>query len=251
MLSDARTDAVSDAAAQACAGLAVQWTCAADGRTRRRCVGGAVETVACAYGCVAGSGAADATCSCGANARLTVWNCLADGDLHTCRAGAWLDRSCAGLGCATRPTGTDDVCNTAPPPAGSLACANVQWWNSTITYEHVSHGWNDTDLRVPASSPVQLRHASRLERTGVYAWGYMPEFTDLVTRARFRFVHLRPQAQHATVTGREYPAGFVVGLSGGDTRDTGYPTYSTGAHLCVQTLVSYRRAFAAGRDACR
>ncbi len=135
--------------------------------------------------------------------------------------------------------------------ASALACANVQWWNSTITYQHVSYGWNDTDLRVPAGTPVVLRHASRLERVGVYDWGYMPEFTDLVTRARFRFVHLRPQAQRATVRGREYPAGFVVGLSGGDTRDTGYPTYSTGAHLCVQTLVAYRTAFAAGRDACR
>ncbi len=40
-------------------------------------------------------------------------------------------------------------------------------------------------------------------------------------------------------------------LSGGNTADTGYPTYSTGAHLCVQTQVAYRTAFPMGTDACR
>ncbi len=130
-------------------------------------------------------------------------------------------------------------------------CGALQWWNSYITYEHISSGWRDTDLGVASGTPVQLRHTSRLERHGVYGWGYMPEFTDLTTGARFRFLHLRPQNQWATDVGRVYPAGSIVGLSGGNTGDTGYPRWSTGSHLCVQTLWTYRAAFPSGRDACR
>lgn len=133
----------------------------------------------------------------------------------------------------------------------SLACSHLQWWNSYITYSHMSYGWHDTDLSVRSSTPVQLRHASKLLRHGVYGWGYMPEFVDLVTGKRFRFLHLRPQHQWATAVGHVYPAGYVVGLSGGDTRDTGLGVYSTGAHLCVQSLSPYRACFPAGRDACR
>ena len=79
----------------------------------------------------------------------------------------------------------------------------------------------------------------------------MPEFTDLVTGYRFRLLHLRPQFQYATSVGHTYPAGYIVGLSGGDTADTGLGPYSTGQHLCVQTLVAYRTAFPSGVDACR
>ncbi len=136
-------------------------------------------------------------------------------------------------------------------PPDRPVCGLLQWWNSYITYEHISSGWHDTDLGVRSGTQVQLRHTSRLERTGVYGWGYMPEFTDLATGARFRLLHLRPQNQWATDVGRVYPAGYVVGLSGGDTRDTGYPTWSTGQHLCVQTLWTWRAAFPRGDDACR
>ncbi len=133
----------------------------------------------------------------------------------------------------------------------TLSCGHVQWWNSYITHQAISSsGWHDTDLSVRSSSAVQLRHASRLVRHGVYGWGYMPEFVDTVTGRRFRFLHLRPQHQLATTVGRTYPAGYVVGYSGGDTRDTGYPRYSTGPHLCVQTLSSYRACFPAGHVAC-
>jgi hypothetical protein len=115
----------------------------------------------------------------------------------------------------------------------------------------MSYGWWDTDIGVPGSSRVQLRHRSRLDKTGVYGWGYMPEFTDLVTGKRFRYLHLRPSAQWATEVGKVYPAGYIVGLSGGDTYDTGLPKYSTGAHLCVQTLDTYRSCFPAGWDPCK
>ncbi len=225
------------------------WTCTSDRAARQRCVSGTTETVRCASGCVAAAGGA--VCSCGSMAGFTVWNCLPSGNLGRCQGGAWIEQSCMGNGCSARPTGVDDVCNGPPPPPGTLDCASLQWWNSSLTYQHVSSGWVDTDLNVVAGTRVQLRHNARLDRHGVYGWGYMPEFTDMVTGARFRFLHLRPQNQYATTVGRVYPAGYIVGLSGGNTADTGYPTYSTGQHLCVQTLIAYRSAFPTGRDACR
>jgi hypothetical protein len=129
----------------------------------------------------------------------------------------------------------------------------VQWWNTYITYGPYvsSSGWWDTDIGISSGTPIQLRHASRLDKHGVYGWGYMPEFTDLVTGERFRFLHLRPENQWATSNGTVYPAGYVVGLSGGDTYETGLPKYSSGAHLCVQTLDPYRTCFPAGHDACK
>lgn len=162
-------------------------------------------------------------------------NCGADGCGGSCGGcpGGW---SCDGAHCQApdRPV-----------------CGELQWWNTYLTYAHISYGWYDTDLGVRANTRVQLRHTSRLDRTGVYGWGYMPEFTDLATGYRFRLLHLRPQHQWATDVGRVYPAGYVVGLSGGDTWDTGLPRYSTGQHLCVQTLQPYRAVFPTGTDACR
>ena len=162
-------------------------------------------------------------------------NCGSDGCGGSCGScpGGW---SCDGAHCQApdRPV-----------------CSAIQWWNTYLTYEHISYGWHDTDIGVRSGTRIQLRHTSRLDRTGVYAWGYMPEFTDLSTGARFRMLHLRPQHQWATEVGRVYPAGYVVGISGGDTRDTGLGPYSTGQHLCIQTLRTYRDAFPRGVDPCR
>jgi hypothetical protein len=164
------------------------------------------------------------------------------------------DHDCGGDGCGgscgSCPGGWS--CDGARCQAPDRpVCGELQWWNTYQTYAHISYGWYDTDLGVRANTRVQLRHASRLTRTGVYAWGYMPEFVDLATGARYRLLHLRPQHQWATEVGRTYPAGYVVGISGGDTPDTGLGPYSTGQHLCVQTLIPYRAAFPAGVDACR
>ena len=65
-------------------------------------------------------------------------------------------------------------------------------------------------------------------------------------------LHLRPQHMWATQIGHVYPAGTVVGVSGGDTWDTGGKGrgYSTGPHLCVQTLSGFRSDFPATRDSC-
>ncbi len=160
-------------------------------------------------------------------------------DKHTAAADA------CGAGCADYPP---SMCH------GELACGHLQWWNTALTYGpyHPSGStWWDTDLAVSSSTPVQLRHDSRLDKEGVYGWGWMPEWTDMVTGHRFRYLHLRPSAKYTTAVGTIYPAGTVVGISGGDTADTGLPTYSTGAHLCIQTLDLYRDCFPTGKDTCK
>lgn len=130
-------------------------------------------------------------------------------------------------------------------------CYAQQRWNTYLTYAHISGAWYDTDVGIRAGTPVQLRHTSWLDRTGIYGWGYMPEFTDLATGYRFRLLHLRPQHPWATDVGHVCPAGYIVDLSGDDTHDADMLTYSTGQHLCIQTLRSYREAFPSGVDACR
>ena len=168
--------------------------------------------------------------------------------LYDCKGGVFTVSSKCGSTCHVAPTGTSDYCEGT---GGGLLCSHVQWWNSALTYgPYMSYGWWDTDLNVSSGTPVQLRHDSKLYNQGVYGWGFMPEFVDQVTGQKFRFLHLRPSAKYATAIGTVYPAGTIVGLSGGDTADTGLGTYSTGAHLCVQTLAAYRTDFPTGKDAC-
>lgn len=151
---------------------------------------------------------------------------------------------CGGEVAPGDPTGNQDG---TEPGVVQEDSTHLKWWNSHITSQRWEHnGWEDTDLGVASSTAVQLRHASKLIDHGVYAWGYMPTFVDTVTGKKFRFLHLRPQHQWATQVGHVYPAHHVVGLSGGDTRDTGYPVYSTGPHLCVHTVQPFRTVFPAG-----
>ena len=145
----------------------------------------------------------------------------------------------------------DPGANASPEDANNVRgeeSTYLKWWNSGVTYIHVVLGWYDTDLGVSSGTAIQLRHDSRLLRHGVYGWGFMPEFEDLVTHHHFRFLHLKPQHQFATQDGRVYPAGYIVGISGGDTHDTGLGVYSTGAHLCVQSLVPFTQIFPRGND---
>lgn len=166
--------------------------------------------------------------------------------LYTCKGGVFTVSEKCGSTCHVAPPGVNDYCEGT-----GLLCSNVQWWNASITYgPYVSYGWWDTDLAIGDRSRVQLRHDSQLYKTGVYGWGYMPEFVDQATGKKFRFLHLHPDSQWATAVGTIYHAGYVVGLSGGGTADTGYGTYSTGPHLCVQSLDTYRNTFPAGTDAC-
>ncbi|GAC1555413.1 MAG: hypothetical protein NVS3B10_16360 [Polyangiales bacterium] len=167
-------------------------------------------------------------------------------ELYDCKAGVFTPKSKCGSTCHVAPAGTNDFCEGT-----GLLCSNVQWWNSALTYgPYMSYGWWDTDLAVSDRSPVQLRHDSQLYKENVYAWGWMPEFVDQVTGKKFRFLHLHPDAKYTLGVGTVYPAGTVVGLSGGGSADTGLGTYSTGAHLCVQTLDDYRAVFPTGTDAC-
>lgn len=197
-------------------------------------------------------------------------NCAGDSrcDNGVCCQGSCAGRECGDNGCGHSCGGCPGgVACESGVCGGGLRCSSLQWWNSGINYDYVnSAGWFDTDLGVRPDTPVVLRHDSRLERWGVYAYGYMPEFVDMVTGLRFRMIHLRPQSTNATTVGRVYPRGFVVGYSGGDTWDTGYCrpvpncgvpncaraecVFSTGAHLCIQTLQPYRAVFPGGRDSC-
>ena len=169
--------------------------------------------------------------------------------LYTCTGGVFTEKEKCATTCFVAPPGSPDYCTTA---GSGLLCSSLQWWNSSITYGPYTccGGWWDTDLAVGDSTKVQLRHDSQLYKTGVYGWGYMPEFIDMVTGKKFRFLHLHPSAMYATTVGKTYPAGFIVGLSGGGTADTGYGTYSTGPHLCLETLDPYRDVFPTGKDAC-
>ena len=129
-------------------------------------------------------------------------------------------------------------------PQGS--CSYVFDWG---TGGVVTGKWWDTDLSVAEWTPIEVPHDSKLLNWGVYAWGYMPTFLDLVTNKTFQFLHLHPtdqngrDAKYATAKGTVYPGGTVVGLSGGNTCDTGKGSacsppayqYSSGSHLCVET----------------
>lgn len=105
------------------AGMPARWTCDATTTHRVRCIDGFVQSFACGDGCVAASGVAEATCSCGANTTFSHWNCGADGDLHACAGGAaWHDQSCGGRGCDAAPAGVSDTCKL---PTGSSLQAVV------------------------------------------------------------------------------------------------------------------------------
>jgi hypothetical protein len=153
--------------------------------------------------------------------------------------------------CHVSPPGQADYCEGN----GQLTCSSLQWWNTALTYgpytlQNGAYTWWDTDLAVPANTPIQLRHDSKLVAAPVEAWGWQPQFIDQATGKRFQFLHLHPTAQYTTGVGTVYPAGTIVGLSGGNTGDTGYPTYSTGAHLCVETIDTWLASFPPGNDAC-
>ena len=142
---------------------------------------------------------------------------------------------------------------------GAVSCAN-QWWDGSHAVTkyvrgalfngmfHGRPGW-DTDIVMP-HSPVQLRHPSKLiiaspggRRT---CCGYVPRFQDMKTGELFQFVHLQTIHVSTKDQGRVFPAGFVVGTSGGDTPETNCSRTTCGsvfAHLCVQS-----QAFSGNHD---
>lgn len=196
--------------------------------------------------CTSGAGA---YCGSGAHGDPnTLYDCHADGTISVTTV-------CSGT-CHVSPPGVPDFC--PGDCSGGLVCSHVQWWNSGVTYGpyQLRNGgmtWWDTDLAVGDRTPVQLRHDSVLLQAPVEAWGWQPRFRDLVTGETFQFLHLHPDAQYTTTVGMTYCAGTIVGLSGGGDYATGCclpDRYSSGPHLCVETLSEWRTAFPAGTDSC-
>ncbi len=144
-------------------------------------------------------------------------------------------------------------------------CAALLWWNQPRVAAEAREV-NDTggettvwdlDYAVPSGTPVQLPCAATLLSQAVYPWGWQPTFVDGERGHVFRFLHLRPQAQLVTAVGATYAAGTIVGLSGGDTWDTGYERpacdgtiCSRGAHLCVEADTHVGELFPAEVRAC-
>lgn len=142
------------------------------------------------------------------------------------------------------------ACGASPPPAPAISplCGASPWWNATPTVPEsrspnqtggYATDW-DLDLELPSGTPVQLARPAQLLAQAAYRWGWQPTFLDLETGHVFRFLHLRPQDARTTGVGTIYSGGTIVGLSGGDTLDTGFgqdcdgQPCSTGAHLCVE-----------------
>ena len=202
------------------------------------CVSGHCQTPTCGHATESCSGGG---CCAGLSCGNTTLGQVCCGNAGTSCSRADGADCCGSLECVNGRCGS----------ASAGSCGYLQWWNSQITYGPYRSGlgW-DTDLHCPNYTPVVLRHDSRLESAVIGNAGYMPQFVDTVTNRRFRFFHLHPQSPLATQIGHVYPAGFVVGYSGGGTADTGYPTLSSAPHLCVQTEVLYRDAFPAGVDSC-
>ena len=245
------------------------WTCTADHSARTRCVGGILETDPCPHdGCTPRATGMNDVCStsCTGSASGTtmIWTCNATRrGRERCVSGVTQTDACA-AGCVTQPSGTNDFCAPEQNLPGVANCDMMQWWNRPYSWSPGNYAisWGgytrDNDLAVSGDTPVQLRHASRLVEQSVHPYGWVPQFVDTVTGEHFAFLHMRPQFKFTTTAGRTYPAGTLVGYSGGDTTDTGYQVsngnggvYSTGAHLCVVTASgTFHGAFPTGTDRC-
>jgi hypothetical protein len=230
-----------------------------DSNTLYDCSGGVLSVIqVCPAGCqVMPAGVADTCGSCPSGNGAYCGSELNQdpNTLYNCNNGTVSVLEKCGSTCHVSAPGVADYCEGGSTGTGSLSCGNLQWWNSAHTYDwqlqNGAYYWYDTDLAVGTGTPIQLRHDSKLVDAPVKAWGWQPQFIDQVTGERFQFLHLRPSDKYTTAVGTTYKAGTVVGLSGGDTADTGYNTYSTGAHLCVETLVAFSQAFPKGQDACQ
>ncbi|MEZ4411023.1 MAG: hypothetical protein R3A52_31765 [Polyangiales bacterium] len=103
------------------------WTCTRDGLARERCVLGRVERDTCANGCVRRpSGTNDVCaprCTGSASGQSSIWTCTSDErSRQRCVLGEVETDACR-FGCLRRPSGTNDVCATEPPPTTLPACA--------------------------------------------------------------------------------------------------------------------------------
>ena len=203
-----------------------------------------------------------------------IYTCTADRSARTrCHAGFIQSDACTFGACITQPSGVDDLCPPDPSTSNaSTYCAGgscVHWWNCRVTYQYQYAGsadW-DTDYHMPDGTPIALAHASRLSAVYTAGSGFQPEFTDLVSGEWMHFNHLHLNSEFGGNNGaigpvqmvsmtdpahvdHVYPAGWVVGFSGGGTTRTGYlgtdaagnvctGGHSTAAHFCAVTRVTH------------
>ena len=126
-----RDGGANDTCAPRCTGSAsgqsTVWTCTADGDARERCVLGRVESDTCSNGCIRRpSGTNDVCaprCTGSASGQSSVWTCTGDErSRQRCVLGEVETDACR-FGCLRRPSGTNDVCASSPPPTALPACA--------------------------------------------------------------------------------------------------------------------------------
>jgi len=204
-----------------------------------------------------------------------VYTCTSDHTARTrCHGGYVQVDTCAFGPCIGQPTGVDDLCPPDPSITNaSMFCGSagacVHWWNCRITYQYQYSGsgeW-DTDFHMPDGTPIALPHVSQLTAANLGVAGFEPEFTDLVSGEWMHFNHLHLNSefggnndaigpvQMVSMTDpafpdHVYPAGYVVGFSGGGTSATGYwgtdaagnvctGGVSTASHFCAVTRVAH------------
>ncbi|MHB1844206.1 MAG: hypothetical protein ACYCWW_05145 [Deltaproteobacteria bacterium] len=163
--------------------------------------------------------------------------------------------ACLAVACGGPPEG----------PERTDPCEAARWWllphtvpesQELNTTAGVTTRFDD-DLELPAGTPVQLRGSAQLLAQATYPWGWQPTFVDLGTGHVFRLLHLRPEDARTTEPGALYPAGTIVGRSGGDTWETGFMRRacagricSNGAHLCVQGDAPFSELFPPDGSSC-
>lgn len=208
-------------------------------------------------------------CSASASGTSGIWTCTSDHMARQrCVSGLTETDTCAFGACVGMPSGVDDVCPSDPTLGNaSTYCpggACVHWWNCNITYQYqyTSGNW-DTDFHMPDGTPIALPHRSQLSAIYTAGSGFQPEFVDLDTSVWMHFNHLHLNSEFGGDDGalgpvqlvsltdpahpdHIYPAGWVVGFSGGGTTRTGYlgtdssgnvcsGGHSTAAHFCAVT----------------
>lgn len=275
---NATTDALC---AEPCGGTPTAlptWTCSVDGTRRGRCVNGRAEVQPCSMGCHPAGAGQDSFCgeACAGSASGTsaIWTCTSDRtSRQRCPAGVIETERCASGSCVSQPSGVDDVCPPDPNASNAaMYCVGgqcVHWWNCRVTYQYQYSGsrdW-DTDFHMADGTPIALPHRSRLTAIFLVGSGFQPEFTDLTSGEWVHFNHLHLNSEfggndralgHVQLvslsdpnhTDHIYPAGWVVGFSGGGTTRTGYlgtdssgnvcaGGHSTAAHFCAVTTSAH------------
>ena len=148
-------------------------------------------------------------------------------------------------------TGASSCAATTCIPVPSGSTAPVQWWTQNATYSSGSCSGYDLDNGNIQNQVIVLPHDSEYlgdssdwthynsctssPLTGG-AWGFGPSFYDTVTGVKFHLNHIKPTTASAlgnTPTGTMLKAGSYIGISGGNTCETGYcSTASTGCLAC-------------------